>query len=519
MRTTTLQIPAVLLAVVLPATAVSAAAVNGTVKLGGVIMNQSGDRTAVQETYNVFDGFSVNQIRLDGTTTARDFFTLDVREINLDSRKADFVYRRPGLFKVNGAYDQHRQVFTPDAAVRSDRKDWKVGAQMTPVEWLGVSGYYNRVTREGDRTGFPDGQASVLGTRYDHTLQTGGLTADAHRGRIGGAVSWHVSDFADGANGDADRTGQVVSARLYMPCQFYDRWTHLLRGAYGVSKHSESDLEQTLKRFEYTGVIAPIRPFEFKYNFDASRVDDDATDLQTDRFQNDFDATVFHPLGQVSGGYGYETNDDDRTLTHYHSWRAGTVFRLGKRLTARFHYAGRNKKDQEELTLLKDVEANRLRARLQIQPFDALTIGGGYARREREFPDIDVEAEGEAADGFARLAVKGWGSVSAEYNWAEDSYDDRLAGYDARSDIVTGRVDIERIPNLRVGGGVTYLDIGEDLDIEKSMVFVEGAYTLQDRYRIEVKYNVYNYDDYILLDRYYTANVLRINVGYDFNLK
>ena len=80
---------------------------------------------------------------------------------------------------------------------------------------------------------------------------------------------------------------------------------------------------------------------------------------------------------------------------------------------------------------------------------------------------------------------------------------------------MTARVEIGRIPNLRLSSGVTYLDIGKDLDIEKSMVFVEGALKLAQRYSLVVKYNCYNYDDYILLDRYYTANVVRIDLGYD----
>jgi hypothetical protein len=71
---------------------------------------------------------------------------------------------------------------------------------------------------------------------------------------------------------------------------------------------------------------------------------------------------------------------------------------------------------------------------------------------------------------------------------------------------------------LRLAGGATYMKIRENLDIEKSMAFVEGDYALPRGYHLEIKYNVYNYDDYILLSRYYTANVVRINLGYDFRL-
>ena len=519
MRMTIPRTLLVLLVLTLFAPAASAGTLNGTVKLGGIIMNQTGDRTAVQEIYNVFDGFSINQFSLNGTSSTMDQFTLDLREINLDSRKGSFVYRRSGVFKLTAGYDQSRQAFAPDASVDSRRKDWKAGAEYSPAKWLKFSGNFNYLSRDGDRSSYPLGTTSVLGTGYDNALKVGRVTAQVHRGRIGGAVTYNVSDFSDKLNGSADRTGQVVSARLYVPTTFYDKWTHLLRGAYGTSKLSSNDVDHTLSTFQYTSVIAPLHAIEFKYDFDASRVDDAVSELKTDRFQNSFDATYFHRFGQVSGGYAYETNDDDRTLTYYHSWRAGTVIRYEKYVTARVNYAGRNKTDQEELTLLKDIESNRFRAQLQVQPIDALALGGGYSQRQREFTDIQVEAEGEAANGFIRYTWAGWGMVSGEYSYSTDEYDDRVSKFDTRSDIVTGRVDFDRIKDLRIGSGVTYLDIGGDLDIEKSMVFVECAYTVRDDYHIEAKYNVYNYDDYILLDRYYTANVLRINVGYDFDLK
>jgi hypothetical protein len=172
-------------------------------------------------------------------------------------------------------------------------------------------------------------------------------------------------------------------------------------------------------------------------------------------------------------------NDDDRTLTTYPSWRAGATIRPDPRLTARVDYAGRVKKDQEELTLLKDVEASRIRAKLEFQPVERLTIGGDFTKRERELPDIGVSVDGTVTGALLRYEVPGWGAASADYSHA------------------------------------TYLDVGKDLDIEKSTVFVEAALKLAGRYHLEAKYNCHNYDDYILVDRYYTANVVRVDLGYD----
>lgn len=519
MRMTRVTAIALSLVITLAAATPSAGALDGTVKLGGIIMNQTGDPSTVQETYNIHDGFSLAQISLNGTLNPRHYFALNLRDINLDARQGDFVYRLPGTFKLTAGFDQHRQVFSTDGRVNSVRKDWKTGAQFTPVPWLGLSGGFNVQTRDGDRLPFPSGTLNVLGSRYDNALKNGEFTADVHRGRRGIAVGFRASSFTDQLDPAADRTGQVVSARLYSPCIFYDKWTHLLRAAYGNRRLSNADLEYTLSSFQYTGVIQPVEAIRFRYNFDANRIDDQSTRLMTDRFQNDFDATYLYRYGQVSGGYGYETNDDDRTLTSYHNWRVGTAFRHGKLVSAKVDYASRVRKDQEELTLLKDVEASQVRAKLQVQPREDVVLGGGYSRRERELPDLGVTVDGELASAFGRYDLKGWGALSADYSFSTDDYLDLAGGFHTESQFVTGRVEFERVRNLRLAGGATWMDVGGDLDIEKAIVFVEGIYTLANDYSIELKYNAFNYDDYILLDRYYTANVLRINLGYNLHLK
>jgi len=503
----------------LAASAPSAGTLDGTVKLGGIIMNQTGDRSTVQETYNIYDGLSLAQISLNGTLDSRHYLALDLRDINLDSRQGDLVYRQPGIFKLTTGFDQHRQIFSTDGGVNSGRKDWKAGAQFTPSPWLAVSGGFNVLTRDGDRLPFPSGTLSVLGNRYDNALKTGDIEAAVHAGRRGGAISYRASSFTDDLNPAAGRTGQVVSARLYTPGVFYDKWTHLLRAAFGTRGLSDRNLEYTLANFQYTGVVEPVESFQFRYNFDANRIDDQSTQLMTDRFQNDFDATWLYKYGQVNGGYGYETNDDDRTLTSYNNWRAGTAFRYGKYLNAKVDYASRVKQDQEELTLLKDIEASQVRAKLQAQPRDDIVLGGGYSKRERDLPDLGVTVDGAITTAFGRYDYKGWGSLSADYSYSTDDYQDLAAGFHTESQFVTGRAEFARVKGLRLAGGVTYMDVGGDLDIEKAIGFLEGAYTLANDYVFEVKYNGYNYDDYVLLDRYYTANVLRINVGYNLHLK
>jgi hypothetical protein len=519
MRTSTIRIAFLALVATLGASAPSARTLDGTVKLGGTFVDEEGDLSTVQETYNVYDGFTVAQLSLRGNLAPRRYFSLDVRDPNLDSRRGRLVYRVPGTFRLSAAYDQHRQVFTPDRSVASSRKDWSLGAQYSPARWLGLSGDFGHLARDGDRLSYPAGTIGALGIRYDNRLMTGRLSADFRQGRRGGAITYRVSDFADALQPDADRVGHVVSARLHSPTPFYDRWTHLVRGAYGIQRLSTGDLDHKLADLQYTSIVEPVEAWQFRYAFEGRRVDDQATGLKTDRFTNDVDATWFQDWGQLHAGYGYETNDDDHTLTDAHRWRGGTILRYRTWVKAKADYSGRARNDQEDLTLLKDVETFQLRTSLEVRPHDQIVVGGGYAERDREFPDVDVESNGRTSTAFLRYTLPRWGALSADYSHSRDRYTDRVGRFATLSHIVTGRAEFDRIKDLKLAGGVTYMDIGRDLDIEKSMVSLEAAYTLQRDYHVEVQYNVYNYDDYVLLSRYYTANVLRINVGYDFNLQ
>ncbi len=500
---------------------VHCATLNGTLTLGNISLDEdAGDLSAMQETYNIHDGFSVSQILLNGQLSDRNMFQLDLREINLDSRKGLFTYRLADVGDVTVRYDQHRQLFDADGAVSSERKDLRIGARAAMTPWLRVSGNYNHQTRAGDRLGYPAGNIGWLGNGYDYTLQTGRVEAEVHDHVRGLAVGYEMSDYADTEHNGTDRQGHVVSVRGHMPCLFLpDHVSHYVRAAFGQQELVGSGLQYDMASFQYVGVVKPVDQFKFKYDLYLSRVDDDATDLKTDDIRNNFDLTYFFKYGQVFGGYSYVTADDDRTLTSSNVWRVGAAGGYHHAIRAKVSYATSDKTDTEQLTLLKDVEQDRFRASLQSQPVENLTVGASYADRTREFPVINVKATGKQVSTFARVTVPGWGGFGADYTYSRDEYDDLVAGYDAESNVVTGRVDVDYIKNLRLSAAVSYLDIGKDLDIEKSILSFEGRYNLLDDYHIEVKYNVYNYDDYILLDRYYTANVVWVNIGYDFSVE
>jgi hypothetical protein len=187
-------------------------------------------------------------------------------------------------------------------------------------------------------------------------------------------------------------------------------------------------------------------------------------------------------------------------------------------LSGKLEYANRAKKDEEKTTLLMDMDTQTLLAKLQYDWNDALVLGVLYKNREREFPDINVEAEGKYLNTYGRYIYEGWGTIGLEYTYSEDEYQNLAAGFETKNHTITARAYSDWYRNLRLGGAVTYLDMRGDLDIEKSILSVEAAYRFLEDFRAEIKYNVYNYDDYLIFNKYYTANVVWINVAYDFDI-
>jgi len=501
----------------------------GTLQVGGTIRNETGDRSAVQETFDVYDGFDVGQVRLAGALAPGHSLALDLRDVNLSSRRGDVSYRIADRLWLNGRFDQHRQVWDPARLFDTFRKDWHADAQYTPLRWLTVSANADVASRTGDRVRFPAvAPGAVPGpalgplvnfATHDDLFVSGDATVEARRGRQGAAFTARASDYRDDLAAAARRRGRVVALRAWTPSVFYDRWQHLVRVSFGERRLVNGGLEHTYGSLQYTGVIQPVDRYLFQYVFAADRTDDRVAGLRTDRFQNDAQATWFHRYGWLRGGGGYETKDDDRSLTSARTWNVAGAVRDGKYATLKAEYASRVRKDEEELTLLKDVESSQFRGRLELRPCTAASLGGTFVRRQRDFTDIGVASDGRTATGFVRGTLTGWGALEGDYSWADDDWNDATSRFRTLTRAVTSRVECSRVPRVQLACGVTWLEVTRDVEIEKSILFAELGVRLPANYRLELKGNVYDYDDYVLLDRYYTANVLSIGLAYDFRSK
>jgi hypothetical protein len=498
---------------------------DGKVRAGGVWFDKTGDESTMPETYDIYDGFMLSSIYLKGRSGPRTHVMLDLTDINQDDRRGVLDFRRTGMLHFRSRFTQSRWVFDPVGSVDAGRKNWDNTLSYTPKKYLWFSADYNLQTRDGNRMGLNPGYEGWLGTEYDTKLHRyrveGQIRAD---NGIGGTLAYDGVRQRDALDSNLERDGYVVSANLHVPGYYIKNLTHVVRGAIGHSEVSESGLGFDMMNAQYTGVWRALQWMRLRYRFYGSQVEDDATTIQTNNFTHDVDGTFSYSVAALTVGYGWEALDDDRAITTTNKFRGALSLRDPKnRISARAAFDGRDRDDAENTTLLRDSESENWDVRVDANPITQLALGGRFSDRERSYPDLGLKTWGSAATAYAAwrkptsYRFVSLTEVGGEYTYTDEEYRNLWGSQHVVSNAVTGRLGFTLFEDLDLTGSVTYLELDKDLDMDKSIVSVGAAYRFRERFLADVKYNVYNYDDYLLIDRFYTANVVWFNVGYEFS--
>jgi len=500
---------------------------DGKVRAGGIVMDQTGDESTMPETYNIYDGFALSSIYLKGRSGSRNHLMLDLNDINLDNRHGAFDLRRAGVVHFRSRYTQSRWVFDPMGDVDAGRKNWDSKLTWTPKKAYRFSANYNLQSRDGNRIGLNPGYEGWLGSEYDSKLHRYRLEAQAHANNgIGGMIAYDGVKQKDALDPDQERDGYVVSANVHIPGYYFKELTHVVQAAIGRSEIRRSGVGFDMMNIQYTGLWQVRKWMRWRYRFYGSQVEDEATTIQTNNYYSDIDGTFSYDIAVLMLGYGWEALDGDLAMQTTNKFRGSlSLHDRSNIVSGRVTFDGRNTDDEENTALLRDSENRRWDARIDAKPYRALAVGVRATDREREYNDIGVKSEGTAGTAYAawreptKLATLPVSitEVGVEYTYADDDYHNLDGRQHIVSNAVTGRVGLTVLERLDLMGSFTYLDLCKDLDLEKSVVSIGAAYRLKNGLMADIKYNVYNYDDYVLIDRYYTANVVWFNVGYEFS--
>lgn len=487
----------------------------GSVKAGYTYFDEEGNRGVNHETYNTYEGLGISlenwRYRINSGITLR----ADLRNITLNNRNLRFSVSKPGRFNLSLRNNQYRRSYDFDGAQFTRRRSSGMKLSVQPYRDITLFGGFNRTDKHGNSAVLlsPLDDSTYLSTDYTHSnWNLGGLATLPH-GFV--RMEFRQSDLDDqlAANSDRKASSFNLDAHMRVPER---HWLDLSGGYY----HRTDELESSgleLKTNQGWGGFKLHLPksHEVEYRILFARTEHTGENSETDNVVNTLSiGKAIKGYGGVRIGYENRIADDlvDRTVSHgflFKGW-----YNYQKRLFVRASLATRSKEVTTGTTLLGDEDLTRFRVTAQYRTEEWGDFRVQWQGRVRTNDDLKSKVDYDAISLNANLKQSDYGHLELSYSYYLGKYENTSAGTDFEfSDKVMSATlypKSYRKATAYVGG--SYYRSRRDLDTEKFSLNFGVTYGFLKDHELEIRYNVYNFDDYLARSAYYTANIIEINV-------
>ena len=134
--------------------------------------------------------------------------------------------------------------------------------------------------------------------------------------------------------------------------------------------------------------------------------------------------------------------------------------------------------------------------------------------------DIGSTADYRKFGSDLAVRVEQCGELQVSYAYFDGEYKNNGGTFKMCDHLISGDILSRSYYDFQAGIGGAYTRSRLGPDVESSQLRFTGIYNITERYRAEVVYSVFNFDDYAdpspIYSQYYTANVVELSVSYDF---
>lgn len=461
-----------------PARAQAAATTyRGSIGLGAVLIDETGDRSAFRERADLFEGLSLRSIGFHAVTARGMRIDLDAPRIDPTAHDARLEI---GSRRLSGSVRSARNHFLYDPAgdLRSQRDQLTGDLRLRPVRHVELFGEYARHDLSGRRQALEASEDGALGPSYDQETETwrGGVRLDGLRSNV--SVSYLGRMLTSRSAPDFDRGVHGVEAHLRSrPLAVMSA-----EGVYGWSRTRLSLDGSTMEADRVSGRL----DFDMGGGFTAGPTGryEEATDRAL-LVRSQIWALGLGVRGSFSRGWcdvegeggQRETSDG---LSKVRGLRAAGGYTLGGGLSARGLYErrARHRRDIEPPspgqpsfpTPIGTLMAQRVEGRLRWREAGRWTAEGLVARLDKDYDDVRVEQQGWRYG--LQGSLRAGGGVRCDAGWRlDDTAEARPESrYDLRTNVLFGGVDITAWPRLALRARADYYRMQRDLDEWKLLV-------------------------------------------------
>ena len=496
----------------------------GQARIGYIIVDEEGNLGVNQESYNLYEGLALSLDNFHYRAGSGIDFQADFRNITLNNRSLRASVSKPGEFSFSFRNQQYRRIHSFDGDRFTRRRTTGGDAHVFVTRHVKLFGGFSLTDKHGDTLSLisPDRDSIVFSTDYSHSAVTIGGQVFYPQGSL--TARYQASaDFSDNADIDGSRNAKSLDISAFAPLPKYDRI--VLSGGYHHRQDSYVRPSRGLATDQGWAAARAQLPYNLtaEYRFAAARSDHSQRPAIIDNYINTASLGRQWPRhGGIRVGYENRICDDIMNRTIAQAFLFSGWFKYNDRLMVRGGVTIRDKDVKEGVILVGEEQLTRyqLSARYHVAGWGDLS--GSYRGRVRTRDDIETRAEYNAFSTELALHREAYGRLTLTYAYYSGSYENRPADISAEfrfnNHVVTGMITPRDYRRVHLSFGGTYYRSRRDLDTEKFGLRIQGRYALPENYEVEVSYQALNFDDFLVIDRYYTGNIVDLYLikGFDF---
>lgn len=486
---------------------------SGEIKVSHLYLDEEGNQAVNHSTFNLYEGFSLSLENLHYLLDNGLRFDADLKNIILNNRNLSLGAEKSGLFGIRLNHNQYRRIYDFEGTSFTRRHTESGRVWLNPHRYLKLWCGIKNVGRSGVIANMfgPDPAAFPIHVDYGRFEYNGGFRIN-YRGRALW-TEYRRSNFSDKLGSSRDQTRQTYMLKALVPVPGL-KWLVLSGGFRRFeSWYDLTDFKISSNR-AWGGFLADLpRHYQIRYHFIFDRTSSDGDYVATDNIAHAVYLSHLWPsLVRIVIGYQHAINDDFEDEVGANSYYISGWIKPHRALEFRAEYGLGEEGIKKGGRLIGDEDRTRLRLTGKYRHLKYGSLSLKFEDRIRENEDLDTRVDFTRLAADYSLALERYGILTAGYAVSNGDYTNHEEDFEFTGHTLYGDINMNEFHNLTPGFGLTYYRSKRGLDVESFILRFNLAFRFYDDYRIEIRYDVHNFDDFLYLDRYYTANIVEINL-------
>jgi hypothetical protein len=515
MKTTTTTLFALLALAVI--TSSPAAGDNGTGKIGFgyVFVDEDGSRAVNSQTFNTYEGVALSMYDWRYNWENGTSLKANLKNITLNNRDLRLWLGKPGRFSLSATNNQYRRVYSDSASNYTRRRSTNVQAMFQASRYFKVFGGYGRTDKHGtDFFILPAINDTInRSTDYGYKSYNFGTQMGDRYGLV--RAEYRRFDFTDNTGLSTDRKAEQVD--LYTSSTVPSvKWLYLA-GGLNLRKDKVESTGTDLKTNQWWGgakaYLTPTLLLDYRLVFATTKRNSPQRTI--DNLQNVISlGKTWSRRGGVRVGYENRISDDFVNRTSSDGLLANAWLRPNMHWYFEAAISTRKADVTDGVTLLGD-ESRTNHAVSALYSDDKWgSLGARWEGHIRTNDDINSRTEYNVLSGELNLIDAKKGRLTVTHSYYVRTFENRSdnTSYEFADHVLTGHAYLTEIKQLTVDFGGTWYRSKRDQDMEKLSGDIGVAYRIQPTLQLAGRYRVYNFDNFLVTDEYYTANIVEFKL-------